>query len=296
MAGATLVAVNTWFRTRELAHVLRHCDCTTLVTADRYLGQDYLGLLPEVGIDGGRLPLLRTIVCLPSHGVATPPGMMPLCELAAFGRDVPDATLDTVATGLRPDDIAYILYTSGTTAMPKGAQLCHAGIIENGFHIGERQHLRETDRLRELLIERFGANPPSENSAEKRRSLGEVGAGSELLPDTGMRACESAQDYAAIPLLNPSPAMRRGRGGQPTGLVDEGGGGFDASYSYRRSPMTRQELDIVLARLGLAVPERERDEILAAAHFIAEISERLRPPDGRDMAAEPAHVVRFPEG
>ena len=60
--------------------------------------------------------------------------------------------------------------------------------------------------------------------------------------------------------------------------------------------MTRAELDAALARLGLDVPEKERDEIAAAAHFIAEMVARLRPPGGRDVAAEPAHVVRFPEG
>jgi hypothetical protein len=60
--------------------------------------------------------------------------------------------------------------------------------------------------------------------------------------------------------------------------------------------MTRQELDLALARLGLAVPESERSEIAAAAHLIAEMVGRLRPPGGRDVAAEPAHVVRFPEG
>ena len=60
--------------------------------------------------------------------------------------------------------------------------------------------------------------------------------------------------------------------------------------------MTRQELDAALARLGLDVPERERDDIAAAANFIAEMAARLRPPGGRDVSAEPAHVVRFPEG
>jgi hypothetical protein len=60
--------------------------------------------------------------------------------------------------------------------------------------------------------------------------------------------------------------------------------------------MTRAELDAALARLGLDVPEKERDEIAAAAHFIAEMAARLRPQDGRNVAAEPAHVVRFPEG
>jgi hypothetical protein len=57
--------------------------------------------------------------------------------------------------------------------------------------------------------------------------------------------------------------------------------------------MTRAELDAAFARLGLDVPQGERDEIAAAAHFIAEMVARLRTP--RDVAAEPAHVVRFPE-
>jgi hypothetical protein len=60
--------------------------------------------------------------------------------------------------------------------------------------------------------------------------------------------------------------------------------------------MTREELDLALARLGLEVPEREREEIAAAAHLIAEMVARLRPVGGRDVSAEAAHVVRFPEG
>jgi hypothetical protein len=60
--------------------------------------------------------------------------------------------------------------------------------------------------------------------------------------------------------------------------------------------MTRAELDAVLARLGLAVPEDERDEIVAAAHLIEAMVARLRPAGGRGVAAEPAHTVRFPEG
>ena len=60
--------------------------------------------------------------------------------------------------------------------------------------------------------------------------------------------------------------------------------------------MTRAELDTALARLGLDVPVKERDEIAAAAHFITEMAARLRPQGGRNIAAEPAHVVRFPEG
>jgi len=60
--------------------------------------------------------------------------------------------------------------------------------------------------------------------------------------------------------------------------------------------MTRAELDAAFARLGLDVPDRERDECAGAAHYIAELVARLRLPGGRSVAAEPAHVVKFPEG
>jgi hypothetical protein len=60
--------------------------------------------------------------------------------------------------------------------------------------------------------------------------------------------------------------------------------------------MTRQELDAALARLGLAVPDKERDEIVEVLPLLRQMLDRLRPPAGRDVAAEPAHVVKFPEG
>ena len=60
--------------------------------------------------------------------------------------------------------------------------------------------------------------------------------------------------------------------------------------------MTRQELDQALARLGLQVPEKERDEVVAILPLLKQMLGRLRPEGGRDVAAEPAHVVKFPEG
>ena len=60
--------------------------------------------------------------------------------------------------------------------------------------------------------------------------------------------------------------------------------------------MTRAELDAALARAGLAVPEKEREDIAAATAMLEAMLVRLRPPGGRDVAAEPAHVVKFPQG
>jgi hypothetical protein len=57
--------------------------------------------------------------------------------------------------------------------------------------------------------------------------------------------------------------------------------------------MTRAEVEAALARAGLEIPEREKPEIAAAAHFIEEMAARLR--RKRTMAAEPAHIFPPPE-
>ena len=58
--------------------------------------------------------------------------------------------------------------------------------------------------------------------------------------------------------------------------------------------MTRAELDAVLARLGLNVPEKERDEIAANTLYIEKMAELVKKP--RWVGAEPAHTVAFPKG
>ncbi len=73
--------------------------------------------------------------------------MIPFRELAARGSAVADADLDRIAAAVRPDDDAHMLYTSGSTARPKGAPLQHGSLIENAFNIGERLHVGAEDRF-----------------------------------------------------------------------------------------------------------------------------------------------------
>ena len=56
--------------------------------------------------------------------------------------------------------------------------------------------------------------------------------------------------------------------------------------------ITRGEVESAMARAGLEIPEREKPEIVAAAHFIEEMAARLR--RKREMGAEPAHIFPPP--
>ena len=56
--------------------------------------------------------------------------------------------------------------------------------------------------------------------------------------------------------------------------------------------MTPAEVEATLARAGLDIPEREKPEIAAAAHYIAEMVARVR--GNREMGAEPAHIFPPP--
>ena len=158
MLGATLVPISTWSRPRELEYVLAHCGVSTLITIPRLGAQRFLDAVAEMGGPGSaRLPDLRRVVVASAERA---PGIIALDDLDAMGRDVPDTEIDAALRGVTPEHVACILYTSGTTSTPKGVQLCHGGLLENMWNIGERQHLTPADRMWMgiSLFWSFGAN------------------------------------------------------------------------------------------------------------------------------------------
>ncbi|MFB0615270.1 class I adenylate-forming enzyme family protein [Streptomyces sp. AGS-58] len=130
-AGATVVPVNPMYKAGEVGHVLRDGEVTALICSDRawdaYLRETAAGSPVRIVLTACERdfqtrddPRVLSFERLPPAADADD-----LVTVARRGGPAPE---DRVP---RPDDIALISYTSGTSGTPKGATNTHANIMHN---------------------------------------------------------------------------------------------------------------------------------------------------------------------
>ncbi len=156
MAGAIAVPVNARYQAHELAFLIRDADLVALFTTGRVadsldFGERLGAALPSLAdatdpaaLTLAEAPLLRSIVCL------DPPCAANLVSgeaAIARGGSIDDATLDARIDAVDPASIAFILYTSGTTANPKGALISHRAQISNSRALGRRYEATADDKV-----------------------------------------------------------------------------------------------------------------------------------------------------
>jgi acyl-CoA synthetase (AMP-forming)/AMP-acid ligase II len=155
LTGGVLVPVNTFATPDELDYILRHSDASVLLMRDRLLGHAFLeDLLARHGeIAGGEpgrircpaLPQLRAVFC--TGGGAAGGAVEPAETLLERGRDVSDALLNAVGEEIVPSDDGVLIYTSGTTAHPKGVLHMHRAAVIQSWRFAEDMGLSPDDRV-----------------------------------------------------------------------------------------------------------------------------------------------------
>jgi len=124
--GATVVALNVLLKPREIAYHLNDSRAKALLVFE---GTPELPMAQMARAALAEAPLCEHLIVMPLNPTA--PSSVP--DAITFGQLLhgqPDAC-ETYPT--RPDDTALLLYTSGTTGQPKGAELTHLNTVLNAM-------------------------------------------------------------------------------------------------------------------------------------------------------------------
>jgi HIP---CoA ligase len=165
-AGASLVPVNTRYTGHEALDVLRRTAARVMFLPDRFLGVDYLAALREAaaarqqpGACGAGpvrgLDRLTLAVQVPLAGgdpdpaggeeQAAAPGVASWEHLLRRAGETSEQSARDRAAQVRADDVADIIFTSGTTGVPKGAVSAHRQTVAVAAAWAERAQVTERD-------------------------------------------------------------------------------------------------------------------------------------------------------
>jgi acyl-CoA synthetase (AMP-forming)/AMP-acid ligase II len=143
--GAAFVPLNYRAKREEIAYMVNNSEASTLLVGPRYVDL-VADIRPEIGA-------IKHLFC---YG---PPaeGMKPYDDLMASGSD------EEVFVETEEDDPAMLLYTSGTTALPKGVALTHLTLsvyVTNTMSPADPEAERDVTLLSVPIYHVAGATAP----------------------------------------------------------------------------------------------------------------------------------------
>lgn len=131
--GAVVVGIyptNPW---PELQYIVRHCGARVIFTGDQEQTDKVIDALSQ---EAG-LPDLDFIVCVDMKGMRnyahdklmSYEALLELGDAYVRKHASADQELDALIDAGKPDDVCFLVYTSGTTGPPKGSMITHRNIV-----------------------------------------------------------------------------------------------------------------------------------------------------------------------
>lgn len=176
----------------ELAFILRHSGCRAAFAENDTVARELLAMRNE-------LPQLERVLVMADHTDLA--DATALGDLLARGRERQAELATQLATArdaVQPKDLLTIVYTSGTTAEPKGVMLTHANVLSNVHTCLDILHVTENDRFLSVL--------PAWHMYERIMDYLALAAGGELIYTDRRRIKDDLQRtaptiFAAVPRI-----------------------------------------------------------------------------------------------
>jgi cyclohexanecarboxylate-CoA ligase len=138
--GAVVNPLLPIFRARELRFILRQSGAAVLVIPGDYRGCDHPRLITELRAE---LPALREVLVARAEA---PPPLRSLDSFLATPWERAPQTADRVVAAVDPDALLMLMYTSGTTADPKGVLHTHNTLTAEVRSLQHMHALTAADR------------------------------------------------------------------------------------------------------------------------------------------------------
>jgi long-chain acyl-CoA synthetase len=134
--GAVAVPLYQTLTPEQMGYILRDCGAKAFFLSDK---KQYAKLLAA-----GELPEMKH-VCVFDEGSFDNSDSFVEALKSAPSMEEPDAAFDALVKQTKPEELATIVYTSGTTGDPKGVMLTHQNMAQNLRHSTDGLYIGEED-------------------------------------------------------------------------------------------------------------------------------------------------------